>query len=144
MSFPKWFRKIHLFNLEKSRYITKITNQGIQPRSQVKVQTKDTQQQTFLGCLWEYKIFPDILFLSCCKHLKTLSIKCFELLNKKSTHIFWTSKQEVHPLSNYVWTWSSLIKVHRQSSIRLGPTSAYIPIYTSHGPKVFVLKKSSP
>jgi hypothetical protein len=26
--FSKWFRKIHIFILEKSRYITEITNQG--------------------------------------------------------------------------------------------------------------------
>jgi hypothetical protein len=39
--FSKWFRKIHLFILEKSRYTTKITSQGIQQQ----------QQQTFSGYL---------------------------------------------------------------------------------------------
>ena len=42
--FSKWFRKIHLFNLEKLRYTTEITSQGTQQQQQ-------QQQKTFLGCL---------------------------------------------------------------------------------------------
>ena len=42
--FSKWFRKIHLFILEKSRYTTEIISQGTQ-------QLQQQQQQTFLGCL---------------------------------------------------------------------------------------------
>ena len=32
--FSKWFRKIHLFNLDKSRYTTEITGQGTQQQQQ--------------------------------------------------------------------------------------------------------------
>ena len=39
--FSKWFRKIHLFNLDKSRYTTKITNQDTQSRSQNNVYNRD-------------------------------------------------------------------------------------------------------
>ena len=91
------FRKIHLFILEKSRYTTEITNQGTQSRSQVKVHNNNTNKKKNLGCLWEHKIFPDILFLGCCRHLKAFPIKCFWTSTQEiHNHIFWTSKQEVH------------------------------------------------
>ena len=81
---------IHLKNmsfqngLEKSIFSI-LTNQGTQ------------QQQKNLGCLLEHKIFLDILFLGCCKHLKTFSIKCFWTSKQEiDNHIFQTSKEEVH------------------------------------------------
>ncbi len=91
----------HLYNwlhLFRKSIFSILKNQGTQPRSQVMVQTKDTQQRkTFLSCLWEHKIFPDILFLDCYKHLKTFSIKYFWTSTQEiHNHIFRTSKQEVH------------------------------------------------
>ena len=48
----------------------------------------------------------------------------FFLPHKSSTHTLWTSKQEfTHPtFSNYVQTWSSVMEVRRQPSLRLGLT----------------------
>ena len=133
----KWFRKIHLFILEKSRYTTEITNQGTEPRSQVKVHNN---KKHFWVVCENIKSFPTYHFwvvantwklsqLNISEHPhKRFKTTYFELLNKKSTHIFWISKQEVH-FSNYVWTWSSRIEVRRQSSIRLGPTSTYTHLH---------------
>ena len=42
MSFQNGLEKKNLFILDKSRYTTEITNQGTQPKSQVKVHNKDT------------------------------------------------------------------------------------------------------
>ena len=126
--------------LEKSIF-SFLKNQDTQPRSQIKVHNNNNNNNKHFWVVCEnIKSFLTYRFwvvantwklsqLNISKHPhKRFTTTYFELLNKKSTHIFWISKQEVHFL-NYVWTWSSWIEVRRQFSIRLGPTSTYTYSY---------------